>query len=246
MIWGSPGSGKSLFSCVLAAKLASENKRTLIFSLDQNVPMLPVFLAGKEFDVDTSVSSLFQAKKINGNLVAHAVHVLPQNPMIGVLGFTNDEIPSESLFPGMVHIQEILMTADTMTDYVIWDCTSDMNCCINSAMLEMADLAIRILTPDLKGINYWKQMEYRLASMKHVTLNQITLAGMARAYHAIDELSYLSGGLKGVLPFSKEMDRCASEGNCFHAINYCHTKYLAAVGEITEYLLSWKTEVKVV
>lgn len=245
MVWGSPGSGKSLFSCVLATKLASENKRTLIFSVDQNVPMLPVLLPEKHFEAAASVSSLFQGEQINATLVANAVHLLPQNPMIGVLGFSNDEIPFDSLWPGTVRIREILSVAGSMTDYILWDCTSDMGCCINMAMLEIADLAVRLITPDLKGVNYYGQMERRLKSMKQISIEQITFAGMARAYHAIDELSYLTGGLNGVLPFSKEMERCAAEGNCFHAISHCHSKYLEAIEKTADTLIGLKEETQV-
>ena len=246
MIWGSPGSGKSLFSCVLAAELASENKRVMVFSPDQNVPMLPVFLAGQKIETGTSIASLFQAHDMSASLLANAVHVLPQNPMIGVLGFSNDEIPWDSLWPGSVRINEMLKAAGEMTDFILWDCTSDLSCCINTAMLEIADLAIRIITPDLKGIHYFGQMERCMANMKQVSINFITLAGMARAYHAIDELSYLTGGLNGVLPFSKEMERCVIEGNFFNAISHCHTKYLQAVETVANILTSLQEKDKVV
>jgi hypothetical protein len=49
----------------------------------------------------------------------------------------------------------------------------------------------------------------------------MTFAGMARPFHAIDEMGHIIGGFDGLLPYSKEIDRCATQGGMFHAINYC-------------------------
>lgn len=240
LIWGSPSSGKSMFSCMLAMELSAENKKTMIFSADQNVPMLPVLLPGQSFNNSTSISALFQAEQVNPAIVAHTVHILKQNPMIGVLGYSNDEIPIHTLWPGTSKIKEILEIAGTMVDYIIWDCTSDMNCCMNTAMMELSDLVVRIITPDLKGIHYYGLCEKRLKSERYHFSNQLTLAGMVRAYHTVDELSYLTGGIKGILPFSKEMDRGAAEGGFFYASGHCHTKYRETVEDITEQILNLK------
>lgn len=40
-------------------------------------------------------------------------------------------------------------------------------------------------------------------------------------------MGYIIGGFDGLLPYSKEIDRCATEGGMFKAITYCNPKYTA-------------------
>ena len=41
-VWGSPGSGKSMFCCILAKALTRDKRKAIIINADMNVPMLPV------------------------------------------------------------------------------------------------------------------------------------------------------------------------------------------------------------
>lgn len=77
---------------------------------------------------------------------------------------------------------------------------------------ESGDLIIRLLTPDLKGINYLKAHEPLLQDKRFRYRDHMTFAGMARPFHAFDEMGYLIGGFDGLLPYGKEIDRCATEG----------------------------------
>ena len=47
----------------------------------------------------------------------------------------------------------------------------------------------------------------------------LSLAGMARPFHALDEMGYIIGGWDGLLPYGKEIDRCATEGGCSRPSN---------------------------
>ena len=42
--------------------------------------------------------------------------------------------------------------------------------------------------------------------------------------------------LDGLLPYSKEIDRCATEGGMFKAITYCNTTYTASLNKVLEIL----------
>ena len=43
-VWGSPGSGKSMFSCILAKALTRDKRKAIIINAEISVPMLPVWL----------------------------------------------------------------------------------------------------------------------------------------------------------------------------------------------------------
>mgnify|MGYP003166278967 FL=1 len=64
----------------------------------------------------------------------------------------------------------------------------------------------------------------------------MTFAGMARPFHALDEMGYIIGGWDGLLPYGKEIDRCATEGGMFQAIKYCNPKYTASLNKVLDAL----------
>ena len=64
----------------------------------------------------------------------------------------------------------------------------------------------------------------------------MTFAGMARPFHALDEMGYIIGGFDGLLPYGKEIDRCATEGGMFQAIKYCNPKYTASLNKVLDAL----------
>ena len=74
------------------------------------------------------------------------------------------------------------------------------------AAIEAGDLVIRILTPDLKGVNYLKAHQPLLVDGRFHYEQHMTFAGMARPFHALDEMGYIIGGFNGLLPYGKEID----------------------------------------
>ena len=61
----------------------------------------------------------------------------------------------------------------------------------------------QILTPDLKGINYLKAHQPLLVDERFRFSEHMTFAGLARPFHALDEMGYIIGGFDGLLPYSK-------------------------------------------
>ena len=108
--------------------------------------------------------------------------------------------------------------------------------CSTPAAIEAGDVVIRILTPDLKGINYLKAHQPLLVDERFRFSEHMTFAGLARPFHALDEMGYIIGGFDGLLPYSKEIDRCATEGGMFKAITYCNPKYTASLNKVLEIL----------
>ena len=42
-VWGSPGSGKSMFSCILAKALTRDKRKAIIINAEISVPKLPIW-----------------------------------------------------------------------------------------------------------------------------------------------------------------------------------------------------------
>lgn len=235
-VWGSPGCGKSMFSCILAKVLTRDKCKAIIINAEISVPMLPVWLPEQVIQTGASIGQVLSSVEIDTTLVASHVTVLKNYPFIGLMGYCAGENPLS--YPDIQYsmVLQLVNAAARLVDYVILDCSSSMTNVFTPAAIESGDLTVRILTPDLKGVNYLKAHQPLLVDSRFHYNEHLSFAGMARPFHALDEMGYLVGGFDGLLPYSKEIDRCATEGGMFRAINYCNPKYTAALNKILDML----------
>ncbi len=235
-VWGSPGSGKSMFCCILAKALTGDKRKAIIIGGDVNVPMLPVWLPEQATSASASIGQVLSSMEIDTSLIAAHVTVLKTYPYIGLMGYAAGENPLSYPETDYRMVLQLVSSVSRLVDFVILDCGSSMTNVFTPAAIESGDTIIRILTPDLKGVNYLKAHQPLLTDKRFHYDSHLTFAGMARPFHALDEMGYLAGGFDGLLPYSKEIDRCATEGGMFHAINYCNPKYTAALNKVLEAL----------
>lgn len=97
-VWGSPGSGKSMFSCILAKALTRDKRKAIIINAEISVPMLPVWLPEQIIQTNASVGQVLSSVEIDTSLVAGHVTVLKSYPFIGVMGYAAGENPLS--YPG--------------------------------------------------------------------------------------------------------------------------------------------------
>lgn len=235
-VWGSPGSGKSMFCCILAKALTRDKRKAILISGEISTPMLPVWLPDQIVEASASIGQVLSSVEIDTSLVASHVTVLKKYPFIGLMGYCAGENPLSYPEVNYQMVLQLITAAAKLVDFVILDCGPNMTNVFTPASIESGDLIIRLLTPDLKGINYLKAHEPLLQDKRFRYRDHMTFAGMARPFHAFDEMGYLIGGFDGLLPYGKEIDRCATEGGMFQAIKYCNSKYTASLNKILEIL----------
>lgn len=228
-VWGNPGSGKSMFCCILAKALTTGKQKAIIINADSTTPMLPVWMPDRLLEASASVGNVLSALEINTALVAERVTVLKDYPFIGVMGYAANETPFS--YPELKYdkIKALISEAARLVDYIILDCSSNVINFFTPTAIESADLVIRILTPDLRGINYLKAHKPILTDAKFCYSDHLTLAGLARPFHALDEMGHLIGNFDGILPYTKEIERCGTAGEMFKAISYCNQRYINAL-----------------
>lgn len=123
-------------------------------------------------------------------------------------------------------IKLLISEASRLVDYIILDCSSSVVNFFTPTAIESADVVVRILTPDLRGINYLKAHKPLLTDAKFRYDEHLTFAGLARPFHALDEMGHLIGGFDGILPYAKEIERCGTSGEMFRALAYCNQRYI--------------------
>ena len=238
-VWGSPGSGKSMFSAILAKALTRDKRKAIIINAEISVPMLPVWLPEQIIQTNTSIGQVLSSVEIDTSLVASHVTVLKNYPFIGMMGYAAGENPLSYPEVKYTMVLQLIHAAAKLVVPVahrVQDRFSDNTLIEGPAAIEAGDVVIRILTPDLKGINYLKAHQPLLVDERFRFSEHMTFAGLARPFHALDEMGYIIGGFDGLLPYGKEIDRCATEGGMFQAIKYCNPKYTASLNKVLDAL----------
>ena len=233
-VWGNPGSGKSMFCCNLAKVLTAGKAKALIINADASTPMLPVWMPDRILETNMSIGNVMTALEINNALVAERVVILKEYPFIGVMGYAAGENPFS--YPELKYnkIRQFIQEASKLVEYIILDCSSNMLNFFTPTAIESADLVVRVITPDLRGLNYLKAHKPLLTDEKFHFPMHLTFAGMARPFHAIDEMDHLIGGSDGLLPYSKEIERCGTSGQMFKALAYCNQRYISSLKLVRE------------
>jgi hypothetical protein len=233
-VWGSSGSGKSMFSCILTKALTRDKQKAIVINADFSTPMLPVWLPDQIIEASASIGHVLASVEIDTALVASKVTILKSYPFIGLMGYAAGENPLS--YPDIKYdmAMSLITNAAKLVDFVVIDCSSNMTNFFTPAAIDAADVIARILTPDLKGVNYLKAHQPLLMDARFRYDEHINFAGMARPFHAIEEMGHIIGGWTGLLPYSKEIDRCATEGGMFKAIDYCNPRYLASLKKCME------------
>ena len=228
-VWGNPGCGKSMFCCNLAKVLTADKKKALVINADSSTPMLPVWMPERMIETASSIGNVLTGLEINNALIAERVVILKEYPFIGVMGYAAGENPFS--YPELKYekIKLFITEASKLVDYIILDCSSNMLNFFTPSAIEAADMVIRIVTPDLRGLNYLKAHKALLTDEKFHYDKHLTFAGLARPFHAIDEMDNLIGGFDGLLPYSKEIERCGTSGQMFKALGYCNQRYLSSL-----------------
>ena len=183
-VWGNPGCGKSMFCCCLAKVLTANKDKALIINADSSTPMLPVWMPERILETDASIGNVLTGLEINTALVAERVTILKEYPFIGVMGYAAGENPFS--YPELKYdkIKLFIAEASKLVDYIILDCSSNMLNFFTPTAIEAADLAVRIITPDLRGLNYLRAHRPLLTDDKFHYGSHLTFAGLARPFHA--------------------------------------------------------------
>ena len=166
-VWGSPGSGKSMFSCILAKALTRDKRKAIIINAEISVPMLPVWLPEQIIQTNASVGQVLSSVEIDTSLVASHVTVLKSYPFIGLMGYSAGENPLSYPEIKYAMVLQLVNAAARLVDFVILDCSSSMTNVFTPAAIESGDLVIRLLTPDLKGVNYLKAHQPLRSNILH-------------------------------------------------------------------------------
>lgn len=210
-IWGSPASGKSVLSLAIAAKFASMKKNVIVYNGDRLIPSLKFYVPSKNITSKESIAPLLITEDYDNDAVMSHIVFHPQSEYIGFIGLSPDENYITYKNFSRESVIKLLNKMTIKADYVIIDSTSNpFDDTMTLTALELADIRIRIITPDNKGLIYAKTSEAMYGNKKFYNDNTLKVIGNAKSVSPVNSMEY---DYDYILPYSSDVETKLIEGS---------------------------------
>lgn len=213
-VWGSPASGKTSLSAVLARRLARKNNNVMLLSFDTCIPAFSVWVPYSE--PKGSIGSLLSAVNITKEDIAAITTLHPKDERIGILAAVREENLVTYPEIKVEAAEQLLIKVRELSDFVIVDCTSnyifDM---LTLSALEHADWVVQLKTADPRGILYYSAQLPVLIGERYAGKKHIRVCSAVKEYQPVAEASGDVGSFDAVLPFNEEIENKYLTGKLF-------------------------------
>lgn len=151
-VWGNNGSGTSTLAAKIALKLSKNGNNVLLVDANYVAPQAQIWMPKISINEYSSMTNLLNST-VNTELVANKISMY--NDHLGILGYCQglaiNAMSSREDTPA-----EFLSVANSIADYVIVDCQSDItHDILTFTSLDVSDLKILSITPDLRGLAWY-------------------------------------------------------------------------------------------
>lgn len=207
VVWGSPGSGKTVTAAKLAKALADKKKNVALLLCDMTAPMLPCICPSSELDCERSLGSILAVPHVSDTLIKNNCVTHKRLSHLTVLGMLKGE--NEYTYPPYTERQatELLDGLRELAPYVIIDCGSYIaNDILSAVALMEADSVLRLANCDLKSVGYFSSQLPLLKDSKWDADKQYKVASNVKPQQAADHIGKVLGSVAFKLPYSQELE----------------------------------------
>ena len=222
--WGSSGAGKTAVALALAAQAVSRKKDTLVICAESRTPALPVYLPASNLSAQNSLGPVLESSdNFTESILKDKIHRHPGSDHLYFMGLVSGEIasitykaPERRAVINLFHILE-----DSPFSYIIVDCDSNPICdSLTLYALEVADIVLRIVSPDVKGLEFQRaQLAWLGSSDVFRAERHIKIANGVGDTTPLKEASALFGGFDYVLPYAQEVNDKMAAGELLHGFH---------------------------
>lgn len=226
-IWGSSGSGKTLFSVQLAKALADKKQNVLLLSTDCHTPALPVLLPLEKRE-GRSLGRLWRMMSFSQNDILNHCVTFFGGRHFSVLGYDLDELP-ESYTSEMV--EDLFILLRQIVDYIIVDCATDIknNLLSTMALKNQAEAVIKVFNGDIRSLAQIRQL--RRSFEEGPYFEQINVCNNAHSWQDIQKYYDGIGNILYTLPHVPDMESLYCFGKLGDRINGFEAREYEAVME---------------
>ena len=218
-VWGSPHSGKTTFATKLATAIYDNDQATVIVMYtDLETPTLPVIFPNEKAEDIGSVGIPLSKTEIDTDDVIKNLVTIKERQNFGFIGYREGE--NKFTYPrfGKAKAEALYEALQSLADYIIVDCTSNLENNVLSAIgIEKADQVIRLASPDLSSISFFLSQKGVYEDAKYrwdahiVGLNTPN----ADAYMPIEEARSHLKDVSFTVPYSQNIKEQLQKGTLY-------------------------------
>ncbi len=229
--YGSPGSGKTSIALKFAMETYVKTKDEIVafLSPDMTVPSIALLFPNYAPNEVVSLSDIFDNTAItNESLLKNAVTVKSMKDFFA-LGFKAGENRFSFPAPTPEKINSLFSALSDVAGYIFVDCTNDETDEISKKALALADIVVRIITPDLKGMA-WYSSNKNTDKTEGKDLFNVVNVTEKDLYLPTEEVCTKLHSIAALLPYSRALKQQMLDGRMYDRLNdRAYTKKLQSL-----------------
>lgn len=178
-VWGD--NGITTLSTALASELAQSGKQVLLINTNKIVPANAIWHINEPVPKEKSIINLLRNEEITSSTIARYFAIDSKGQTnIATLAYCDGDnilIGNEEA-PYSTYVQ-LLKSAQSIVDYIIIDCSKEISDMMTLAAFQFADLQVIALTPDARGVQFYKANVPLLSNEQFNNCKRIYLANLS-------------------------------------------------------------------
>ena len=210
---GPPGCGKTVLSVRTAAELAGTGKRTVLISLDNTVPSVPLIFPRLGHGDLKSIGGFLMSLDVDSDSLLRSAITVRNNPNLIFLGY----MPGENIltYPEFSPARTVRLyeSALSVADYVIVDTKSGFReDVLSDCAVSRADLRADIYNPDIRTTAYYTSAAPLYPGGDEKKVIRVLNRNRNDVFFPEDEMREYMKKADAELPYSRELAKNLSEG----------------------------------
>lgn len=215
--YGSPGSGKTSIALKSAIELycSTKDMRIAFLSPDFNVPSVGLIFPNYSPDDIHSLSKIIDNTDITEEtLLEHTVSIKSMKDF-GFFGFKAGE--GEFSFPTLNEekISALFNALSDYAEYVFVDCSNDSKDLISKRALASADVTVRVISPDPKGMAWFSANKNTHGRIEGKDIFNIVCVTDNELYMPTEDVCPKFDSILAVMPHSRNLKQQMLDGRMY-------------------------------
>ena len=216
---GPPGSGKTSLAMKAAVETycATKSNRIFFVSPDICVPSCGVIFPNYAPDDLASIGGIFDSTDIDFDTVLNSGVSVKSMKDFACYGFKSGENRATYPAPDENILRDLFEVMRRNTSYVFVDCSDDGKDTISEQALKTADIIIRVIPADLKGMTWYATNRHLYGPDEKCFINVVNPGGKG-LFYPTDEVCTKVGGVLTVMPYSKALAQQMLDGSLYERL----------------------------
>lgn len=218
-VFGSPGSGKTSITLKLAMEtyIGTKDESILVLSPDISVPGAALLFPNYDPNEICSLSTIFDNTAISAETLLKNTVTVKAMSNFGFLGFKAGDNRYSFPKPTPDKINALFNAISEIAGYVFVDCTGDFNDEISQKALSSADIQIRVISPDLKGMS-WYSANKNTERTEEKDLFNVVNVSERELYLPTEEVCTKLHSIAALLPYSRGIKQQMLDGRMYERL----------------------------